>query len=209
VNERQLPPVRNSSLGHEKECWREQYACRITRWHRRCNVSVARLRKTIGVGERRETMLHNRLPNCMCRFVLACLAGALFWLGQDAAAFPVSEAAWSTEAWEAHCMPVRTSYNPDRPLTSEALTLTTDDPRFLDFLYWVWANKITEHQVEQVGGTEWHGPRASSFTGPRDRGGNPIPLCLSTMRSIMSLRSIIGWIACFVTSLTGLGRSTM
>jgi hypothetical protein len=44
-------------------------------------------------------------------------------------------------------------------LTNDTLTLTTQDPRFLDFLYWVWANKLTEHQVEQVGGTEWHGPR--------------------------------------------------
>lgn len=53
---------------------------------------------------------------------------------------------------------VRTSYNPETPLTNGALTLDSNDPRFLDFLYWVWANKIIEHQVEQVGGTEWTGP---------------------------------------------------
>jgi hypothetical protein len=54
---------------------------------------------------------------------------------------------------------VKTTYNPDKSLSSERLTLTPHDPRFLDFLYWVWANKILEHQVEQIGGTEWQGPR--------------------------------------------------
>lgn len=90
---------------------------------------------------------------------LWCLLAPLLWMQQSAMAFPVSEAAWSTEAWEAHCAPVRTTYNPDRPLTNDTLTLTANDPRFLDFLYWVWTNKLTEHQVEQVGGTEWQGPR--------------------------------------------------
>jgi hypothetical protein len=32
------------------------------------------------------------------------------------------------------------------------------DPRFNDFLYGIWANKVLEHQVEQIGGTEWTGP---------------------------------------------------
>lgn len=73
-------------------------------------------------------------------------------------AFPVSSAAWSDAQWEQHCKPVRTSYNPSSPLRTDALTLKPEDPRFLDFLYWVWANKIIEHQVEQVGGTEWKGP---------------------------------------------------
>jgi len=36
--------------------------------------------------------------------------------------------------------------------------VTLDDSRLLDFLYWVWANKLLEHQVEQLGGTEWAGP---------------------------------------------------
>jgi hypothetical protein len=36
--------------------------------------------------------------------------------------------------------------------------MTPKDERFVDFLFWVWANKIIEHQVEQVGGTEWEGP---------------------------------------------------
>ena len=86
------------------------------------------------------------------------LLSLLLW-GHDAIAFPLSGAAWSNDEWEAHCKSVRTSYNEEAPLTNDALTITTEDPRFLDFLYWVWANKIIEHQVEQVGGTEWRGPR--------------------------------------------------
>jgi hypothetical protein len=73
-------------------------------------------------------------------------------------AFPVSVAAWSDGEWKRHCTMVRTSYNSEGPLRSDVLTLTPGDPRFLDFVYWVWANKIIEHQVEQVGGTEWKGP---------------------------------------------------
>jgi hypothetical protein len=73
-------------------------------------------------------------------------------------AFPVSNAAWSEAQWEQHCKDIRTTYNPTAPLSTNALTLKPDNPRFVDFLYWVWANKIIEHQVEQVGGTEWKGP---------------------------------------------------
>jgi hypothetical protein len=76
-----------------------------------------------------------------------------------AIAFPISAAGWSDSEWERHCKDVKTTYNPDKSLSSERLTLTPHDPRFLDFLYWVWANKILEHQVEQIGGTEWQGPR--------------------------------------------------
>jgi hypothetical protein len=84
-------------------------------------------------------------------FVLAAVA-------QTAEAFPVSSAAWSNAQWEQHCKDVRTSYNPAASLRTDRLTLKPDDERFLDFLYWVWANKIIEHQVEAVGGTEWAGP---------------------------------------------------
>jgi hypothetical protein len=90
--------------------------------------------------------------------ILCILATCFLLFAYDAMGFPVSEAAWSDREWEAHCKPARTSYNPDAPLTNETLTLTIEDQRFLDFLYWVWANKITEHQVEQVGGTGWLGP---------------------------------------------------
>lgn len=86
--------------------------------------------------------------------VLICLVGR----PDGAVGFPLSAAAWTDAQWEARCREVRTSYNPSAPLSAEALTLRPGDPRFLDFLHWVWANKIIEHQVEQVGGTEWNGP---------------------------------------------------
>jgi len=77
---------------------------------------------------------------------------------RPAEAFPVSAAAWSEAQWEQRCKDVQTSYNQTAPLPTDRFTLKPDDPRFLDFLYWVWANKILEHQIEQVGGTEWKGP---------------------------------------------------
>lgn len=87
-------------------------------------------------------------------WLLACLVA---W-PDGAAGFPVGGAAWSNAQWEARCKDVRTSYNPEAPLRTDVLTIKPWDPRFVDFLYWVWANKIIEHQVEQVGGTEWNGP---------------------------------------------------
>ena len=72
--------------------------------------------------------------------------------------FPVSSYAWTDAQWEERCTKVRTSFNPHTPLSKTIITITPNDPRFVDFLYWVWANKIIEHQVEQVGGTEWDGP---------------------------------------------------
>jgi hypothetical protein len=92
--------------------------------------------------------------------LLVCwlIAGVSAW-STPTEAFPVSKAAWSDAQWERRCQGIRTSYNPTAPLNVKALTLKQDDPRFLDFLYWVWANKIIEHQVEQVGGTEWNGPK--------------------------------------------------
>ena len=66
-------------------------------------------------------------------------------------AFPISSAAWSNSDWQDHCKDVRTSHTPNHPLATHRLTLTPDDPRFSDFLYWIWANKILEHQVEQIG----------------------------------------------------------
>jgi hypothetical protein len=88
--------------------------------------------------------------------VLLSILSTAPWSG--AVAFPVSSAAWSNEQWQQHCKPIRTTYNSKTPLHADTLTLKPDDPRFVDFLYWVWANKIIEHQVEQVGGTEWNGP---------------------------------------------------
>ena len=95
------------------------------------------------------------------RMNVGLLVGFLLWLlpmAHGPMAFPLSDAAWSNQQWETHCESVRTSYNRDTPLTNEFLSLNGENPRFLDFLYWVWANKIIEHQVEEVGGTEWPGP---------------------------------------------------
>ena len=90
-------------------------------------------------------------------FVFLVIVGA-FTCSPSAEAFQVSSAAWSDAQWEQHCKDIRTTFNPTSPLTTKALTLRQDDPRFIDLLFWVWANKIIEHQVEQVGGTEWNGP---------------------------------------------------
>lgn len=91
-------------------------------------------------------------------FVLLVIVGS-FTSRSSTEAFPVSRAAWSEVQWEQHCKHVRTTYNPTSPLSTKVLTLQPDDPRSVDFFHWVWANKIIEHQVEQVGGTEWKGPR--------------------------------------------------
>lgn len=91
---------------------------------------------------------------CLATVLLAVLCVTNTWVH----AFPVSGAAWSDAQWAERCKDVRTSYNPFVSLDTKALTLKPDDERFVDFLYWVWANKIIEHQVEQVGGTEWKGP---------------------------------------------------
>ena len=88
----------------------------------------------------------------------AVLAWSCLSVPPPALAFPVSKAAWSDAEWQTRCKPVRTTFNPTSPLSTTRLTLSPSDERFVDFLYWVWANKIAEHQVEQVGGTEWDGP---------------------------------------------------
>ncbi len=67
-------------------------------------------------------------------------------------------ASWSSARWQEQCRGVRTSYNPDRDLTDENLTLVPGDPRWLDFVYWSIDNKLAEHQVESYGGTGWKGP---------------------------------------------------
>jgi mono/diheme cytochrome c family protein len=70
----------------------------------------------------------------------------------------VGEFAWTDAQWLAHCRDVRTSYNPDHDLRTDALTLTPDDPRWPDFVFWTLDNKINEHQVEAYGGTGWKAP---------------------------------------------------
>ena len=94
-------------------------------------------------------------------WLLSILAAVLFSLFSfhQVSAFPISSYAWSDAQWEEKCKGVRTSFNPDSELSNRELTLTPDDPRWLDFIYWAWHNKITEHQVEALGGTLWEGPK--------------------------------------------------
>lgn len=70
----------------------------------------------------------------------------------------ISGFAWSSDEWAARSKGVRTSYNPDRDLSTTELTLVPGDPRWLDFVFWCFNNKLAEHQVEAYGGTEWNGP---------------------------------------------------
>ncbi len=90
--------------------------------------------------------------------VFVSLLAFTFFHSSVVYAFPVGTYAWNDEQWANHCQAVRTTYNPKDPLSTTTLTLTPSNERFVDFLFWVWANKIIEHQVEQVGGTEWNGP---------------------------------------------------
>jgi len=73
-------------------------------------------------------------------------------------AFPISSYAWSDQEWEQRCKGVRTSYNPDHDLSNKELTLSPEDARFEDFLFWALMNEIPEHQVEPLGGVLWKGP---------------------------------------------------
>jgi hypothetical protein len=123
-------------------------------------------------------------------------------------AFPISSAAWSTSDWQDHCKDVRTSHNPNDPLATDRLTLTPDDPRFSDFLYWVWANKILEHQVEQMGGQNGRDRQTGSFfIGRRVPDGRPTPSPPLIMPSIILLTNIIGRTLCSRTFLRDLGQS--
>ncbi len=97
-------------------------------------------------------------PRTFAAITASLAAFCLIAMPETGYGFPLSRAAWSDVEWQRHCRDVRTSYNPTAPLRTDALTLTQQDARFLDFVYWVWANKIIEHQVEQVGGTGWKGP---------------------------------------------------
>lgn len=70
----------------------------------------------------------------------------------------ISGFAWGADEWAAKSRGIRTSYNPDHDLSTTQLTLTPGDPRWLDFVFWCFNNKLAEHQVEAYGGTEWEGP---------------------------------------------------
>lgn len=70
----------------------------------------------------------------------------------------ISGFAWSKEEWAKRTKGIRTSYNPNSDLNTDALTLVPGDERWLDFVFWCFNNKLAEHQVEAYGGTEWDGP---------------------------------------------------
>jgi len=101
--------------------------------------------------------MRKRRPSRILISWMAVFLGLSVW-PLSAVAFPVSGAAWSDAQWKKRCKATRTTYNPGASLATDRLTIGPEDPRFLDFLYWVWANKIIEHQVEQIGGTGWKGP---------------------------------------------------
>ncbi|MBI3788056.1 MAG: c-type cytochrome [Ignavibacteriales bacterium] len=71
----------------------------------------------------------------------------------------ISGFAWGKDEWAKRTKGLRTSYNPDSDLNTEALTLVPGDERWLDFVFWSFNNKLAEHQVEAYGGTEWEGPQ--------------------------------------------------
>ncbi len=71
----------------------------------------------------------------------------------------LSRMAWTKEKWQERCKGVRTSYNPNADLSDDTLTLVPGDPRWIDFVFWAFNNKLAEHQVEAYGGTGWDGPK--------------------------------------------------
>ena len=90
------------------------------------------------------------------------LAGLAFFVGRWQAAKQyrvISGFAWSDKEWAERSKGIRTSYNPDHDLSTTDLTLVPGDPRWLDFVFWCFNNKLAEHQVEAYGGTEWDGPK--------------------------------------------------
>ena len=69
------------------------------------------------------------------------------------------ENARSDSSWPQRCINIRTSYNPDADLQTDALTLTPDNPRWPAFLAWVKEQQLFTSGL--VGLT----PRASSDSG--------------------------------------------
>ena len=123
------------------------------------------------------------------------------------AAFAISSAAWSNSIWEDHCKDVRTSYNPDRSLAIDRLTLTLTDPRFSDFLYWIWANKFLNIKWSRSGGQNGMDQGMGSFSiGRRGLGGRPIPSPPLIMPSITLPMNTAGKTICSRTFLRGSGR---
>ena len=97
-------------------------------------------------------------------FLLVLIAGAVvsYFVGRSSGESKyhhISGFSWDAEEWGEKTKGIRTSYNPDHDLDATQLTLTPGDPRWLDFVFWCFNNKLAEHQVEAYGGTEWDGPK--------------------------------------------------
>src|SRR5512135_1769378 len=94
--------------------------------------------------------------------LIVVLGGAAYFYGHyqgEQKHRHISGFAWNSDEWAERSKGIRTSYNPDHDLSTTQLTLTPGDPRWLDFVYWCFNNKLAEHQVEAYGGTEWDGPK--------------------------------------------------
>ena len=103
------------------------------------------------------------IQNFSYRFALCLLFGTLMWMltsgcAEKAKPTHLGPAAWNKEQWAERAKGIRTSYNPNHDLSADELTLVPGDERWLDFVYWCFNNKLTEHQVEAYGGTDWEGP---------------------------------------------------
>jgi mono/diheme cytochrome c family protein len=94
--------------------------------------------------------------------VVAAVGWLAYSFGSQASAkkyHVISGFAWDSNEWAKRAKGIRTSYNPDRDLNADTLTLVPGDERWLDFMFWCYNNKVVEHQVEAYGGTEWDGPK--------------------------------------------------
>jgi mono/diheme cytochrome c family protein len=103
----------------------------------------------------------SRIPWVVSLLLIAAAAIVAYVIGRNRGEeryHHISGFAWNKEEWAKRSKGVRTSYNPDKDLDTETLTLVPGDERWLDFVFWCFNNKLAEHQVEAYGGTEWSGP---------------------------------------------------
>jgi hypothetical protein len=80
----------------------------------------------------------------------ATAAGCRGGGSREGVAHHLGPAFWTAARWQQRCGGVRTSYNPDRELTDQTLTLVPGDARWLDFIFWAFNNKVTEHHRLEV-----------------------------------------------------------
>lgn len=92
---------------------------------------------------------------------LGFLFASTTWLAMSGCGAPPTDLgpnAWNNQQWAEKVKGLRTSYNPVDDLSSEELTLVPGDERWLDFVYWSFANKLSERQIEAYGGTDGEDP---------------------------------------------------